>query len=708
MRYLHILFLLLCFSVAAFAQSADQEVVSAVDSPDPVTPGSTLSYTVTVRNNGPNAATNGGININLPLSVTRQNEVVPAGWSCSWMGNNGTCSTPSFAANTAEVLTINVVVNADLSTFPDQSINATFFPSGTTSDPNNANNSKMVTTQVDTQQVDLSLSATDSPDPVFPDGNVTYNVPVTNGGSDTASNVNFNVIPNSSLRFVSATVPAGWNCTLPSVGAMNATFTCNRPSFAPGTDTFVVVFSANDEQFGINDTSFQTSFSVGAGASNETDNSDNSVNVTTQYVTPDADMTVSVTDSPDPVSPDGNITYTVTVGNIGPDAAPNVTLNSFGSNNLRFVSASVPAGWNCNLPAAGTQTAGFSCTLPGGMVSGGSSVLTFVLQATDELIGINNTTVLFGFSVNSSIADPDSSDNSETESTAYVTPDADVEVEVTDSPDPVNSDGDITYSVKVTNNGPDTAPNATLNVPLNNTLRFQSISVPAGWNCSNLPAVGAGTSFSCTNPSFASGGEAIFSIVLRANDEQFGSNDQTITQNFNVTSSIADPDNTNNSKNVSTSYVHVATGGWTTTGNSGATEDESNPAKPTYTNFTAAANPGSPAGTYTLRYNINAVGNLTVAGAANTRLRVRFRDEGAGSRVTVAIIRSPITGGATSIGTVFDSDTYLPGTGFQTQQILMPALVFDFSQNTYWLEVTLTKAGTANQPGLGSVQINQQ
>ena len=39
-----------------FAQSADQEVVSVVDAPDPVTPGSTLSYTVTIRNNGPDAA----------------------------------------------------------------------------------------------------------------------------------------------------------------------------------------------------------------------------------------------------------------------------------------------------------------------------------------------------------------------------------------------------------------------------------------------------------------------------------------------------------------------------------------------------------------------------------------------------------------------------------------------------------------------------
>lgn len=154
--------------------------------------------------------------------------------------------------------------------------------------------------------------------------------------------------------------------------------------------------------------------------------------------------------------------------------------------------------------------------------------------------------------------------------------------------------------------------------------------------------------------------------------------------------------------------VVINLSGWTTTGANGATEDESNPVRPTYTNFTAAANPGSPAGTYVLRYNITANGNLTSIAAVNTRFRVRFRDEGAGSRVTVAIVRSPISGGATTIGTLFDSDAYAPGSGFQMQQILMPALVFDFTLNTYWLEVTLTKTDTLNQPGFGGAQINQQ
>jgi hypothetical protein len=76
--------------------------------------------------------------------------------------------------------------------------------------------------------------------------------------------------------------------------------------------------------------------------------------------------------------------------------------------------------------------------------------------------------------------------------------------------------------------------------------------------------------------------------------------------------------------------------------------------------------------------------------------------------VTVAIIRSPMTGGAATLGTLFDSDSFDPSAGFQTQEIVMPAVAFDFTQNVYWLEVTLTKTDAANQPGFGSAQINQQ
>ncbi|HEX6096204.1 MAG TPA: DUF11 domain-containing protein [Thermoanaerobaculia bacterium] len=554
------LFVLLLLPAIAFAQTADQEVVSVVDAPDPVTPGATLSYTVTLTNHGPDPATGGGLNINLPGGMAHTTDSVPAGFTCFWLGNNGTCNQPSLPVGTY-VLTINATIDTSLAAFPDQNLVANFFPSGTTIDPNNANNAKTATTTVDSPQVDLSLTATDSPDPVFPDGTVTYSVTLTNSGPDTASSVNFNVVPNSSLAFQSVTVPAGWSCVTPAVGALNATFTCSRATWAPGTSNFTVVFSANDENFGINDTSFQTYFGVFASASDETDDSqDNDDVVTTQYTTPDADLNITATDSPDPVSPDGDITYTVTVTNQGPDTPTNTTMDVPGNGGqTRFVSLTAPAGWTCNPPAPGTllNVAGFQCTHPS-FSNGSVAVFTVVTEASDDLHPNSDHNITQVFQAFSNISDPDNPDNMVTVTTAYVVNDADMNITVSDSPDPVSPDGDITYTVTVTNQGPDSATNPTMTIGGNGgQTRFQSIVAPAGWTC-DTPAPGTllnVASYTCTAASLANGASAVFTVVTEASDDLHPNSDHTITQVFLTGANEADPDNPDNSETETTAYV---------------------------------------------------------------------------------------------------------------------------------------------------------
>jgi uncharacterized repeat protein (TIGR01451 family) len=547
---------LLVAAFSAFGQ-ADQAIISAVDSPDPVIPGTSLTYTITFQNNGPNPAVNGGVNLLFDANFTPTSATPPAGFNCTALTQIMSCTSPSFAPGGPVVLTVVGTVAAHLNTFPDGTLTSSFSTSGVTPDPVPGNNSSgNIVTTYNSPQVDLSLIVVDSPDPVFPNGDITYTVDVTNSGPDTANSVNFNVFNNGSLRFQSVTIPAGWSCPSPPAVGGNPTFTCTRATWAPGTSQFLVVVRADPTVLGINDGTVSTYFGVAAGASDETDDgTDNSETESTQYVTPDADISVAVTDSPDPVFPDGNITYTVTVANAGPDTAPSVTLSSFGANNLRFQSATVPAGWNCTLPAAGTQTTSLTCTRAGGMAVGGSSVLTFVMQADDALLGINDQTILFGFSASSPIADPVAGNNSETESTAYVTPDADISVSVSDSPDPVGPDGNITYTVTVANAGPDAAPSVTLSSFGANNLRFQSATVPAGWNCT-LPSAGTQTtSLTCTLPGgMVSGGSSVLTFVMQADDALIGNADTTITFGFSATSTVSDPDNTDNSETESTLY----------------------------------------------------------------------------------------------------------------------------------------------------------
>jgi uncharacterized repeat protein (TIGR01451 family) len=546
---------LLFFPALAMAQSADQEVVSVVDSPDPVAPGATLTYTVTLRNNGPDPAVNGGININLPLAVTHTTDVAPAGFTCFWLGNNGSCTTPSFAAGSTVVFTINAVVSASLANFPDQSISATFFPSGTTADPNSANNMKSASTLVDSPQVDLALSASDSPDPVFPDGNVTYTVDVRNDGPDAASSVSFNVVPNSALTFVSATVPAGWNCVLPSVGATNATFTCSIASYAAGsTSQFTVVFAANDEQFGINDTTFSTVFGINAGGSNETDNTDNSETETTQYVSPDADLSVTASAVPNPATPGSNITFSGNVANGGPDTASSVTFTVTLDANVFFQSISGPAGFSCLMPAVGSSGV-ITCTIAS-LASGVTLPYTLVTQLNPALNNGPDGFVQQQFTIGSGTSDPDPSDNSLQVTTFYDAPQADLQVTKTTASTSVVPGDTITYTITLTNllgnpgakraiaqdvTALDAATNVVLTDVLPAELLFQSITAPAGFSCVT-PTVGTNGTVTCSAATLPDGASAVFTLVTTVAASATGSVQNSATGS----SSTFDPNSTNN------------------------------------------------------------------------------------------------------------------------------------------------------------------
>jgi large repetitive protein len=536
---------------SAFAQSADQEVVSVVDAPDPVTPGATLTYTITLTNHGPDPATNGGFNTNMPGEVTYQNTVAPAGFTCSTFGAAVSCTNPSFAVGTA-VFTMNVQVLPSLISFPDGSFNITFSPSGTTPDPNNGNNSKSATTSYNTPQINMNIAVADSPEPVTPDNNITYTVDVGNSGPDAAQNATFNIFNSGTLQFQSGTQPTGWSCTFPSVNSA-PTFTCQHTgSYASGaTSQFLIVVKASKAVLGVSDGSVSTAFSI-SGTGNETNNANNTETETTGYSTPDTDMAIAATDSPDPVFPDGNITYTITVTNNGPNTATNANMSVVLNNTLLYQSITVPGGWTCPALSPG-HGASFTCTAAS-VAPATPAVFTLVLKAAQSQIGINDTTLNQVFTTSNEWFDTNNSNNQITVQTAYVTPDANLGITASDSPDPVGPDGDITYTVTINNAGPDTATNVNFNVPLNNTLRWQSMVVPVGWSCPSL-AVGHGASFTCTAASFANGATSIFTIVLRAGQAQFGITNQTIVQNFNVNAAQSDPNSTNNSVNVSTSYV---------------------------------------------------------------------------------------------------------------------------------------------------------
>jgi uncharacterized repeat protein (TIGR01451 family) len=99
--------------------------------------------------------------------------------------------------------------------------------------------------------------------------------------------------------------------------------------------------------------------------------------------------------------------------------------------------------------------------------------------------------------------------------------------------------GTLTYTIVVTNNGPNAASDLTLTDALPSALLFQSISAPAGWTCTT-PAVGANGTITCTAAALANGASATFTLTTTV-DAASG----TVTNSATATHPDVDPDPVN-------------------------------------------------------------------------------------------------------------------------------------------------------------------
>jgi uncharacterized repeat protein (TIGR01451 family) len=107
----------------------------------PVAPGATLTYTLSVRNDGPNTATSVVVTDTLPAGVTFTS-CTASGGTCGGAGNARTITYASLASGVTRTITIATRVNAGTTA----SIVNTATVSSSTQDPVSANNTSTVTT----------------------------------------------------------------------------------------------------------------------------------------------------------------------------------------------------------------------------------------------------------------------------------------------------------------------------------------------------------------------------------------------------------------------------------------------------------------------------------------------------------------------------------------------------------------------------------
>jgi uncharacterized repeat protein (TIGR01451 family) len=281
-------------------------------------------------------------------------------------------------------------------------------------------------------------------------------------------------MPVQVVTLNAAGLPAGaaMTPTLPTTGNP-VTSTFSWTPTAAQTGSHVVTFTATD------DTGLQALCSL-----------------TIMVSGPGPDLAITKADAPDPVTLGSNLTYTLTVTNNGPDPSTDSTVTDTLPAGVTFMSAT-PSQGSCS-QLGGTVT----CTL-GPLAVGASATIEIVVTVDATAVcPLSDTATVVGAET-----DPVANNNSATAETACGV-EADLAITKTDAPDPVTVGGTLTYTLTVTNNGPDPSTDSTVTDTLPAGVTFVS-ATPSQGSCSE-----SGGTVTCPLGPLAGGASATIEIVV--------------------------------------------------------------------------------------------------------------------------------------------------------------------------------------------------
>ncbi|MDT0187071.1 hypothetical protein Q9S36_43490 [Microbacterium sp. ARD31] len=504
--------------------SASTEVVARADlvvtktGPVTATAGTTASWDVTVRNDGPSTATDVRLVDNVPSGVTVVgSSTAPAGVTCSVVDGALTCPVGSLAPGEELTVTVDGRISSSL---PDGTtlLNSAAASSGTP-DPSPGTNSDAHTTTV-VERSSVRLSKASDPATLVPGTESSYLLTVTNDGPSDARDVVVTDDLDADLTVVDADIPGG---TCDVAGQL---VTC-RLAVLPADATTVArirVRVAPDRR-----TPIANSASV-ATPSDDTP-ADDAASVTSD-VEPHADLQVVESVSKDRVAAGEGLTYTLTVVNNGPSTADDATIED-----------TFPAGV---VPSAVTTTAG-TCTTGGqllhcdlGQVLPGTPVVVTVDASTtpDASPGTSADTAVVG----SPTADAAHGNNT-SQAPVEVVARADVQVTTTADSSSFVPGRPVSWTILFNNAGPSTARD----VVVTDTLP-DAVTITSAVHGTGSPCTVTGQQVSCALGDRAPG-QRVIKVVGTLASAYAGS---TLATTGRVTTTTSDPTPVNDASTATT------------------------------------------------------------------------------------------------------------------------------------------------------------
>ena len=395
--------------------TADLSVTKTVSDATPNV-GDQITFTVTLSNQGPDAATGVEVTDLLPAGLTFVSATPSQG---TYNNVSGVWTVGTVSALVSQTLSITALVVS-----PAAQTNTGTINDADQFDPNAANNTASATEAP--QQADLSVTKTVSDATPNVGDQITFTVTLSNQGADTATGVQVTDLLPAGLTFVSAT---------PSQGTYNN---------VSGVWTVGTVSSGVPQTLSITALVVSPAAQTNTGTISDADQFDpitanNTASATEAPQQADLSVTKTVSDATPNVG--DQITFTVTLSNQGADAATGVQVTDLLPAGVSFVSAN---------PSQGTYDSTTGLWDVGALANGAQTVLTITATVVSPAAQTNTGT----------ISDADQFDPNTANNTAGATEtpqQADVMVAKQVSNPTPNVGDQIVYTITVFNAGPNAA-----------------------------------------------------------------------------------------------------------------------------------------------------------------------------------------------------------------------------------------------------------